>query len=109
MQALMLILGGAFVSLFNALTSFLGRRAAVYVTLGTVFVAGWVAVQTLMFATYNALAMAVPAEMFTPLKMIGMIIPSNFFSCIAAMVAFKIAIWLWSVQREYIRMVVSAS
>ena len=82
---------------------FFGKKATAIATVGAAFLAGWAALQALLYVTWTTLGFVLPEMMIKPMQLVAYVLPTNFSACIAAMMAGKIARWLWDVQIEWIK------
>lgn len=91
------------------LTQFVGKRLAVGAALGSLLVAGWVALQVAAYALWSALDFAMPSLMADAMRVVMYLLPSNALACVNALVACRFLVWAWDLQREYARAMASIS
>jgi len=91
------------------LTQFVGKRLAVGAALGSLLVAGWVALQVAAYALWLALDFTMPALMADAMRVVMYLLPSNAIACFNALVSCRLLVWAWDQQREYARAMASIS
>lgn len=103
MPLLAALLGSAFSSVVAWLTSFVGKRLAIAVSVGGFLAAGWIAFQSAIRVIYEGVAFVLPGWMVEPMSVVAYLIPSNFSACLSAVLAATYARFLWDRQREWVK------
>ena len=101
MPYLAALLANGFAQLVGYLTAFFGKKLAVAGALAAFLVGGWVAIQGTLKAIWTGLAWSIPAEIVGPLQLAAYVMPSNLSACFSALIAARLARWVWDRQREW--------